>query len=223
MHWLKTQPYLVIVDNLETVVDYQTLLPTLCRLAQPTKFLLTSRKRIEEGIYSQTLRELDHSATIDFLRYMGEHQDLPALRQASENQLNAIHQVVGGNPLALKLVIGQLRTSLHPLTEILENLKQAQGQTIDQLYTFIYWQAWRELDEKTRRLFVIMPQVPHATAEDLARKSKLSHEDLAQAIHQLTLRSLIEVRGNLDQPYYYLHSLTETFLLKKVIQWLSLT
>lgn len=222
-HWLKSFPYLVIIDNLETVLDYHALLPTLRRLAQPTKFLLTSRKPVAEDIYSQTLSELSHAATIEFLRYMGEHQSLPALQQASENQLNAIHRVVGGNPLALKLIVGRLRTGLYSLTKILENLKQAQGRTIDQLYTFIYWQAWQDLDEKTRKLFVLMPQVPQATAEDLARKSKLSEEELGQAIQQLVMCSLVEVRGDLDQPYYYLHSLTESFLLKKVIQWTSLT
>ena len=221
-HWLKIYPYLIVVDNLETISDYQALLPTLRHLANPTKFLLTSREQVED-IFSHTLRELDFSATVDFLRYMGKHQDLPAVVAAPESQLNEIYEVVGGNPLALKLIIGQLRSGLHSLSKILDNLKQARGKTVDQLYTFIYWQAWQDLDEKTRRLFVLMPQIPNATTDDLARKSKLSDEDLDQAIQQLTLRSLVEVRGDLDQPYYYLHSLTETFLLHKVIQWKSLT
>ncbi|MEM7348488.1 MAG: NB-ARC domain-containing protein, partial [Chloroflexota bacterium] len=57
---LKATPHLIIIDNLETVVDYQALLPTLRQLLNPTKFLLTSRYSLrEEGdVYSWTLREL---------------------------------------------------------------------------------------------------------------------------------------------------------------------
>jgi transcriptional regulator with XRE-family HTH domain len=221
-HWLKSRPYLIVIDNLETVADYQALLPTLRRLARPTKFLLTGREQIED-VYTHHLGELSRSTTIAFLRYMGERQDLPALAQAPEPQLNEMYEVVGGNPLALKLIVGQLQSGLRGLTHVLSNLKQAQGKPIAELYTFIYWQAWHDLRETTRRLFILMPQIPNATAEDLARKSKLSEEELAQAIDELTTRSLVEVRGDLEAPYYALHRLTETFLLNEVIRWKSLT
>ena len=41
---LREAPHLIVVDNLETVTDVETLLPTLARLAGPSKFLLTSRE-----------------------------------------------------------------------------------------------------------------------------------------------------------------------------------
>lgn len=223
MHWLKSKPYLVVIDNLETVVDYQTLIPTLRRLARPTKILLTSREQVDDDLYHHNLGEISQPAAMAFLHYMAERHDIGALRQAEPGQIQAIYEVVGGNPLALKLVTGQIRSGLHSLSQILENLRQARGKTIDQLYTFIYWQAWQALDEAARRLFVLMPQLPNADREDLARKSKLSDEALTRAVRQLTVRSLIEVRGDLEQPTYYLHRLTETFLLNEVIQWKRLT
>ena len=220
-HWLKTQPYLVVIDNLETVSDYQALLPALRRLARPTKFLLTSREYMAD-IHNHHLGELSRPATVTFLRYMGECQDLLALTRAPETQLQEIYEVAGGNPLALKLVIGQLQSGLRGLSQVLRNLQQGRGKPMAELYTFIYWQAWHDLSEPARRLFVFMPQTPNATGADLARKSKLSEEALAQAMAELTSRSLVEVRGDLEGPYYYLHRLTETFLLNEVIQWPSL-
>src|SRR5690606_20307901 len=41
---LRSDPYLVVIDNLETVEDFQRLAPWLERLAGPTRFLLTSRE-----------------------------------------------------------------------------------------------------------------------------------------------------------------------------------
>lgn len=220
-HWLTTHPYLIVIDNLETVADYNALMPTLRRLVRPTKFLLTSREHIED-IYSRRLEELSRPETAAFLRYMGERQNLLALARAPETQLNRIYDIAGGNPLALKLIIGQLQIGLYSLSQLLDNLKQARGKTIEALYTFIYWQSWHDLDEAARRLFVLMPQMPNATAEDLARKSKLTDEQLRRTIYELTTRSLIEVRDDLEEPYYYLHRLTETFLLNEVLQWKSL-
>ena len=43
---LREAPHLIVVDNLETVIDIETLLPTLARLAGPSKFLLTSLRGI---------------------------------------------------------------------------------------------------------------------------------------------------------------------------------
>lgn len=43
LHLLKARPYLVVVDNLETVRDQEALTPYLRQLANPRKFLLTSR------------------------------------------------------------------------------------------------------------------------------------------------------------------------------------
>lgn len=56
--WLKTKAYLVVVDNLETTADYQSLLPLLQQLANPSKFLLTSRHSLrgQANVYCHRLR-----------------------------------------------------------------------------------------------------------------------------------------------------------------------
>ena len=58
---LKGQTYLVVIDNLETVVGYQTLISQICRLANPSKFLLTSRLSLHDhpDVFCQTISELN--------------------------------------------------------------------------------------------------------------------------------------------------------------------
>jgi hypothetical protein len=43
-----------VIDNLETVADYRTLLPELRKWQGPSKFVITSRLRLldEPGIFS---------------------------------------------------------------------------------------------------------------------------------------------------------------------------
>jgi len=218
---LKQDSYLIVVDNLETVVDYQTLLPVLRELANPSKFLLTSRHslRANADVYCHSVDELNHTEAFRFVRYEAEIRGLSELASASEDQLKGIYEVVGGNPLALKLVIGQL--TLLPLTQILDNLKQARGQKIDTLYTFIYWQAWHMLDATSQQTLLVMPLAQDSTLDQLRVLSNLDLEQLIQALEQLTMLSLVQVGGELDERRYSIHRLTETFLLTEAINWMS--
>lgn len=215
---LKAQPYLVVIDNLETVVDFESLLPLLARLANPTKFLLTSRLMPPQtGIASIRLAELDRAASFDLLRHEAALRHMTTLADAAEEQLDRIYQVVGGHPLALKLVIGQLHSL--PLSQVLDSLREAQGKRVDELYTFIYWQAWQTLAESSRQLLLVMPLAQNGTIDHLATTSQLPMGDLHDALTQLTTLSLLEVSGAIDQRRYRIHRLTETFLLNEVLKW----
>lgn len=211
-HWFKHHPFLVVIDNLETIQDYEALLEPLRRWANPTKFLLTSRRTLSHhtDVYSHTLTELSRADTLAFLKYQGDMQNIFSLAQAADDELIQIYKVVGGNPLALKLVVGQIRFT--GLPEVLAALKKAQGKTVDGLYRYIYRQIWETLPEPTRRVLTIMPLAQNGTRRDLERLSDINGEALAQALHQLISRSLVESGGTLDEPRYGVHSLTKTFL-----------
>jgi hypothetical protein len=64
-----------------------------------------------------------------------------------------------------------------------------------------------------------MPLVYQGTFEQLLASSKLSSSLLQQAILELTQLSLLQIAGTLQARRYSIHPLTETFLMKKVIQW----
>ncbi|NJN98487.1 MAG: AAA family ATPase [Anaerolineales bacterium] len=216
---LKDKPHLIVIDNLETIPDYQALLPTLHRLANPSKFLLTSRYSLQAqpDIFCCNSDELNPVDTLRFIRHEAKMRGLSLLVNAAETDLNRIYDVVGGNPLALKLVIGQV--SVLPLEQVLNNLKQARGKKVQALYTFIYWHAWHMLDPDSQQVLLVMPLTQGATLEQLLALSQLELADLNEALEKLVALSLVQVRGDLETRRYAIHRLTETFLLQEVVKW----
>lgn len=218
---LKQQPYLIVIDNLETVVDYQALLPNLRQLANPSRFLLTSRHSLRgySDVFCLNVNELSETDTLALLAHEAQVRGVTALLQASPGQLEEIYRVVGGNPLALKLVVGQIQAL--PLSQVLNNLREAQGRKVTDLYTYIYWQSWQALSDIARQALLALPVAsPRGSPLDhLAAISGLEFTELGQALEELATFSLIEVGGDLENRRYSIHRLTETFLLTEVTQW----
>jgi hypothetical protein len=221
VHLLKQRPYLIIIDNLETVVDYQTLLPLLRNLVNPSKCLLTSRRNLQaySDVFCLNLQELNQADAIDFLSNEAEVRGIAELTEASRFQLDSIYKVVGGNPLALKLVVGQI--SYFSLSQVLENLTQARGKKAEDLYRFIYWQVWQALDPASRETLLAMPLAKGGTFDQLTALNDFGLKILVQTLELLISLSLVEVRGGLEQRRYYIHRLTETFLLTDIVNWES--
>ncbi len=218
---LKQNPHLVVIDNLETVLDIESLLPTLRNLANPTKFLLTSRESLtyEPDIYHFGLSELSEANALSLLRHEAHLHNLPHLEEASDDDLGKIFEVVGGNPLALRLVVGQ--THVHTLNEILADLAGAQGQKVEMLYTFIYRRAWDNLDELARQVFLAMPLVANqgGSLEYLADLSDLDPAKLRDVLDRLVTLNLVDSKGDLTKRRYTIHNLTRTFLQEQVAKW----
>jgi len=122
---LREAPHLIVVDNLETVADVESLLPTLLRLASPSKFLLTSRETCQgpAGIYHFAVPELSETDALDLVRHEARLQGMTHVAGVSADELCPIYATVGGNPLALRLVTGQLQ--ILTLRQVLENLRAA--------------------------------------------------------------------------------------------------
>jgi hypothetical protein len=216
---LKNRPSLIVVDNLETAIDLQTLLPALRELANPSKFLLTSRLslRAHGDAFCLTLRELSREDTIRLIRHEAGVRGMPMLAEAPDEQVSTIYEAVGGNPLALKLVIGQI--AILPLSQVLESLRQANAQSVNELYTYIFWQAWRTLSPQAQQVLLTMPLAQAGSLEQLASLAELPAGDLGQALAELARLSLVEVVGGLEERRYTIHRLTETFLLNEAIKW----
>ena len=216
---LQEKPCLIVVDNLETAIDYEALLPLLRRLVRPSKFLLTSRLSLqfESDVFCHSLHELALDDALALLRHESAEQQIQSLLNAGEAALTEIYTTVGGNPLALKLVLGQAH--FLPLPHILEQLRLAKSRQIDQLYSYIYWQAWQMLDQPSRDLWISLPLMPNGTFEQLITASQLDALDVQAALTQLKSLSLVQVGSEFDEPRYRLHRLTETFLLHEVIKW----
>ena len=66
-----------------------------------------------------------------------------------------------------------------------------------------------------------MPLAQGGKLEQLISLSELEVEEVERGLEQLVNLSLVEVRGDIDERRYYIHRLTETFLLDEVIKWQS--
>lgn len=218
---LSQRPHLIVVDNLETLTDLETLLDTLRDLANPTKFLLTARTSLfhEPDIYHFPVPELTEAWTLSLVRQEAQTRNLPDLRHASASDLQPLIETVGGNPLAIRLVVGQCH--LYALDVILENLRAARGQTMEQFYTYIYRQAWDALDETARRVLLVMPLVSSlgGTLEHIRKVSGLEIGAVTDALGRLIQVNLVDSRGDLKTRRYTIHNLTATFLQEQVLRW----
>lgn len=218
---LRAAPHLIVVDNLETVADVESLLPTLTRLAGPSKFLLTSREVFQgqAGLYHFTAPELSEAAALDLVRHEAQLNNLPHVAGASERQLQPIYATVGGNPLALRLVTGQLQ--ILPLPQVLENLREARGRRTEELYNYIYWTAWRRLPAVAQEVLTLLPLFAQEGVDlaALRRVSDLPDDELVDALAYLAKLSLVNLSGDLQTRRYSIHRLTESFLLQEVIKW----
>jgi hypothetical protein len=219
----KESPHLVVIDNLETEADIFALLEPLHRWANPSKFLLTSRRSLfdQPGVYPYRLLELDQADSLALVRHEARLRNLPSLADATDAQLDPIYRTVGGNPLALRLVVGQ--TFVHSLDHVLADLRGAQGGAAEQLYTHIYRCAWERLDEAARQVLLIMPLVNEAGAEldFLAAIAAQEAQELRPALERLVTLNLVDSQGDLSNRLYSIHSLTRSFLHEQVLHWNS--
>ncbi len=218
---LKSEPYLIVVDNIETEPETAYFLDRINDLAQPSKFLLTTRTRpaAQATVYHFQLDELSQEDALALLRRQAKEIGAGALEEASEEDLKAVYQVTGGNPLALKLVVSLL--DLLPLTHILEALMRSQPGPVEELYRHIYWQTWQVLTPNARKLLQVMPLVAESGAlpDYLMSLSGLGPDEIWPAMQELRARSLLEVRGTIQEKRYGVHRLTETFLRTEIVGW----
>lgn len=212
---LKHRPYLVVVDNLETAVDYESLAAALWELANPSKFLLTSRHRLHgyEQVYSISLRGLPDPDGVALIRHHAAERGIEAVASADDTTLLQVQQVTGGNPLAIKLVVGQL--AQWPLDQVLADLLTT-GRGADQFYRYLYSYSWQRLSPPARELLLNMPHLATTGGDwaDLRAISGLDDETLGRAAGELITCSLLNVGGGVEKTYS-IHRLTHHFLLSK--------
>lgn len=217
------RPALLVVDNLETAADVQSLLPVLRQLANPARLLLTTRHSLfgEPGVFHLGLPELSQADALRLVRLEASQRNLTELAAAGDAALQPIYQTVGGNALAIRLLVGQVH--VRSLPGILDDLAAARGAPAESLYDYIYRAAWSRLDETCRRALLAMPLVTQSggTLEQLTAISGVEPGALSDALAELVTLNLVDVRAPLlDERRYVVHSLTRTFLLEQVARWI---
>lgn len=134
-----------------------------------------------------------------------------ALLQASDEELSQIYSVVGGNPLAIKLVVGQSR--FYSLPQVLQRFSNQQQQ--GDLFQYIYLEAWESLSDAAKTVLLTLTEAGESgfNFEHLHTVSGLPEEEVQQALEKLITLSLVDLGGSLMERRYRLHRLTEIFIL----------
>jgi hypothetical protein len=207
---LSEKPYLVVLEDLEPEHRPKDFLPNLITPTGPTRFILTSRQRLPmlPGCANLFLHELTREACFAIMRYEAQERKL----QISVDEMEKVYEMVGGNPMALKLIIGQA-VSL-PLHRVMENLLPAtKGTPAGNVLQQIYRHSWKLLLPSARQVLFAMEKFsPNGTSyDDLLTATELTKKDLDSALQQLVTHSLVVYNpAPVDQ--YTIHRLTFLFL-----------
>ncbi|MBT3321895.1 MAG: hypothetical protein HN392_06380 [Anaerolineae bacterium] len=211
------EEFLIIIDNLETVDDVDKLVPELLKLANPTKIIFTSRKSLDHYPDLQTLRTPELSRKNSQLLVGGEMARAGNALTLSDESMDALYQITGGFPLALKLATAQFgffsaKDILHQLRSGKENSKN--------LYTYIYRQAWILLDDMAKKLLLTMLNIsPDGEDQEwICDIGNLQKDDFRKGLEKLKELSLIEFSGTIERPLYRIHRLTTTFLQTDILE-----
>lgn len=218
---LKTNPTLIVLDNLDAELGDVVWVDLLQDLANPSRFVLTSRKPPSPLARSYVLPvgELQLSEAkkllFDQARQIGlEHQTGILRKQAS-----FIYQRTGGHPLALKLVVGLLRS--RPIDSVIEALSTQSHKDVAGVYAGIYKECWLALSRQSQKLLLAMPLAGQegASLDQIKAITSLSKMKVEASIDELCKCSLLELRGTSHKPRYGIHQLTLTFLTKQIFKW----
>lgn len=214
---LKAKPHLIVIDNLESESETLVLMDLLSGLANPSKFLVTTRNYQvnQSGVYHITLGDLSREAArslfLEQLRISGPSKP-PAEPAEQERLVDAVFETVGGHPLAVKLIARMLDAL--PLPAILSDFKKGHSLSRNDVYGPIFERAWQIISAESRHVLEVIGASGDQSIdpEAIITRTSLSEDAVWAAIRELTHRSLIEPRGTLTHKRYGSHRLTQRFL-----------
>lgn len=213
-HLLRERPCVVLVDNLETVENANTLVAQLRSLLDGSRAVVTSRKKVQcDSARSLALEALGVEDTLYFLREDAQRRGVQQILDASEEDLRRIHRMTGGSPLALKLVVAQ--AGFLDFERILSPLGRAEGE----IYHFIFRQSWEQLSSTAQRVLIYIGKTVVTTVswEELVLVGIAESEgELVEAINQLVAYSLVDVTFTSEGIRYGVHQLTRHFVTSEL-------
>jgi tetratricopeptide (TPR) repeat protein len=213
---LQGKPYLLIVDNFETITD-EGVRDFLLELPEPSKALITTREQKLRRAWAISLKGLTEPEALTLIRNEGRRLGMAALERAEDRLLLHLYQATGGAPLAIKWGVGQIGQRGQSLDIVLAELHEARGDVFDKIFS----RSWNLLSEDARQVLMVMPIfATSASRAGIKAASGVHHFALDKALGQLVEMSLVDATDELDLTgrRYSIHSLTNAFAWDKLRQ-----
>jgi tetratricopeptide (TPR) repeat protein len=212
---LKTVPTLLVVDNLETIDD-PNVFSFLKDLPDPSKALITSRKRLGEVERIIELKEFSFEEAKEFLEVEFGHRNYTI--QNAEETYEKLYELTGGIPLALKLFAGWMVEEGSTISDLSDKVREDSD-----ILKFCFDHCFYNLmDNDARKAFCVFPVLPdESTREQIKVASGLSEERVNRAINKLKTLSLVvederEIEKDISETFYSMLPLTKAYAHNKL-------
>jgi tetratricopeptide (TPR) repeat protein len=213
---LQEKPYMLIVDNFETITD-DGVRDFLLNLPEPSKVLITTREQKLRQVWAISLKGLTESEALALIRSEGRRLGLTSLERAEGQVLLHLYQATGGAPLAIKWAVGQIKQKGQSLDTVLAALHEARGSIFDNIFA----RSWGLLSADARQVLIVVPIfAASASRAGIEAASDVHHFALDEALGQLVEMSLVDATDELDlaQRRFSIHPLTRAFAMDKLQQ-----
>ncbi|MBP0015670.1 MAG: hypothetical protein J7545_13070 [Roseofilum sp. SBFL] len=197
---LREKKTLVVLDNAETS-NIEEILPRLVKMLNPSRALLTSR--IEKKVPYLGLKHvpgLEQRWSYALLQDEAKNNNISALLNASERNLQRIYELSCGAPLALHFIVGRVWYD-EDLEPVLSSLEEASGE-VENFYKFSLETAWKHLNDSAKNVLRYMGQQADAgiTLDELLGTQKIERSDWCVAKRELKqwylIQNVTDVEGN---------------------------
>lgn len=218
---IRSRPCLIVIDNLEALKDYESILarfrnpldPLKLIQIEPSKIVITSRVKLRSGLIG--VRELpmtgiDRQSTIELIRDRG--QDVDRIAEADDEDLMPIYDTSRGIPLITHLIINTITKYDSPLQEILAQIAE-----LNDLREFLYEDSVASLSEQSLKCLQVIASSENGYAisyDILQGKIELDDTDFKECLAELSQYHLLEKIGSSlhRYPRYKIHSFLHQFM-----------
>ncbi len=210
---LQAKPYLLIVDNFETITD-ASVQDFLIKLPEPSRVLITTREQVLFDAQMLSLKRLTESEGLALIRKQGTRLGVTSVEQAEDKMLLRLYEATGGAPLAIKWAVGQIRRRGQSLDKVLAALQNARGDVFEAMFA----RSWLLLSDAARNILMLLSIFPAATSwEAIGAVSGMNPSTVDEALGHLVEMSLVD-SSLVDSSYasnevwYSVHPLTRAFV-----------
>ena len=210
--FLHDVPTLIVVDNIETLKNASDIILQYQGMLGPSKLLINSREAMKGDYFLTQLPQLSLESSAKFIQDEIDSRKLQLGGSLDHVTLEKIYDVVGGMPLALKLVVSQ--SARLGLRRTLADL-QSGGSDI---YTYIFTNSWRSLSPLSQALLRYLGENLNTVSLEeleLVAEDCGASDEFDESLDDLVRRSLVntEPLAGFGELGYNIHQLTRQFVI----------